>query len=137
MESVKRKNVALRALIEAVEIPRPELLTGKSPLHEKSIIDNLDLCMHGAIELEETEGEQPSSLETLDSKKYKMKSVFQTKKLASPNAKKLPSPNAKKLPQFWFPSSQNSPKTFNMDVPKRSSGLVPDFMQPDIMALKI
>jgi hypothetical protein len=129
MESVKRKNVALRALIEAVEIPQPELLTGKSHLHEKSIEDNLDLFMHDAIELEETEGEL---FETLDSKNYKMKPVCQRKE-----SKKLASPNAKKLPQFWFPSSQNSPKIPNMDVPKRSSGLVPDLMQPDIMALKI
>lgn len=138
MESVKRRNVALRTLIEAVEIPQLESSTEGGSSNVKSLEDSLDRRMYGAIDSEETESEQSQPLETSHSNKCNRKSIDHRKEL-----KQHPSPNTKKLPRFRFPStSRTSPLRPNSDslvrqIPKRSSGLVPDLLQPDMMALKI
>jgi hypothetical protein len=141
MESVKRKNVALRTLIEAVEIPQLESSTERKNSNGKSFEHNLDLRMHDAIDPQETESEELPPLEAPHSKEYKRKFTDRRKE-----SKQTPCPNLKnipKLPRFRFPSSsRTSPTQPNSDglvrlLPKRSSGLVPDLLQPDMMALKI
>ena len=142
MEAVKRKNVALRTLLEAVEIPNPDLVLDEGDMNSRIIKDS-DNYLHfhddDIITTEDKKVDQskafvgkPRNTEGLD---YKKKTdIARSRSIKS-------SQNAKKLPLYHHPSSQSNrisshPKDIYSSK-KTLSGLVPDLLQPDLMSLKI
>lgn len=138
MEAVKRKNVALRTLIEAVDIPQPDSFTEKGHENHRSVVDNLDIRMHGPIDSHEKVIDSPLGMNVEKECKIKQQD---DRKLQKNSGIRL-NTKGKKLRRFRFPSAEPKPKasrfqTMQNHSQTRSSGLVPDLLQPDVMALKI
>jgi hypothetical protein len=146
MEAVKRKNVALRTLLEAVEIPNPDLVLDEGDMNSR-IITGSDNYLHFHDDDDDddiitTEDKKVDQTKAFNGKPRNTEGLDYKKKTDNARSRSIKSSqHAKKLPLYHHPSSQSNrisshPKDIYSSK-KTLSGLVPDLLQPDLMSLKI
>ena len=130
MGSVKRKNVALRTLLEGVDIPQPD--SDKKPFIElNNTFSNSFIDDSNEVECEDIANEDD----------YVVAAPMKQLKLGGKDAlQKLPPGKkergkVKNLPVYHHPSSNKSKNYSIVHMKNRPSGLYPDLLQPDLISL--